>query len=100
MDLYENPQAAINERIEDLLKQMTLEEKTCQMVTLYGYKRILMDELPTDEWSQKLWKDGIGAIDEHLNGFQQWGMPPSKNQYVWPASRHAWALNEVQRFFI
>ena len=48
-------------------------------------------------WS---WKDGIGAIDEHLNGFQQWGLPPSDNPYVWPASRHAWALNEVQRFFI
>ncbi len=47
-----------------------------------------------------LWKDGIGAIDEHLNGFQQWGLPPSDNAYVWPASRHAWALNEVQRFFV
>ena len=35
-----------------------------------------------------------------LNGFQQWGLPPSDNAYVWPASRHAWALNEVQRFFV
>lgn len=26
--------------------------------------------------------------------------PPSDNENVWPASRHAWALNEVQRFFI
>ena len=45
-------------------------------------------------------KDGIGAIDEHLNGFQQWGLPPSDNENVWPASRHAWALNEIQRFFV
>ena len=52
---------------------MTLEEKTCQMVTLYGYKRVLKDALPTPEWKQMLWKDGIGAIDEHLNGFQQVG---------------------------
>ena len=29
-----------------------------------------------------LWKDGIGAIDEHLNGFQQWGLPPSDNENV------------------
>ncbi len=29
--------------------------------------------LPTPEWKNQLWKDGIGAIDEHLNGFQQWG---------------------------
>ena len=99
-DVYEDPTAPVDARVEDLLSQMTLEEKTCQMVTLYGYKRVLKDDLPTAEWKQSLWKDGIGAIDEHLNGFQQWGLPPSDNPYVWPASRHAWALNEVQRFFV
>lgn len=99
-DVYEDPSAPVEARIENLLGQMTLEEKTCQMVTLYGYKRVLKNDLPTAEWKQSLWKDGIGAIDEHLNGFQQWGLPPSDNPYVWPASRHAWALNEVQRFFV
>ena len=99
-DIYEDPAATLDDRIENLLQQMTLEEKTCQMVTLYGYKRVLKDDLPTPEWKQMLWKDGIGAIDEHLNGFQQWGLPPSDNENVWPASRHAWALNEVQRFFV
>ncbi len=99
-DVYEDPSAPVEARIENLLGQMTLEEKTCQMVTLYGYKRVLKDDLPTAEWKKSLWKDGIGAIDEHLNGFQQWGLPPSDNPYVWPASRHAWALNEVQRFFV
>lgn len=99
-DIYEDPTASIDARIEDLLSRMTLEEKTCQMVTLYGYKRVLKDDLPTPEWKSLLWKDGIGAIDEHLNGFQQWGLPPSDNEYVWPASKHAWALNEVQRFFV
>ena len=99
-DVYEDPFAPLDSRIEDLLNQMTMEEKTCQMVTLYGYKRVLKDDLPTPEWKTSLWKDGIGAIDEHLNGFQQWGLPPSDNPNVWPASRHAWALNEVQRFFV
>lgn len=99
-DIYEDPAATLDDRIENLLQQMTLEEKTCQMVTLYGYKRVLKDDLPTPEWKQMLWKDGIGAIDEHLNGFQQWGLPPSDNENVWPASRHTWALNEVQRFFV
>ena len=99
-DVYEDPSAPLDSRIEDLLNQMTMEEKTCQMVTLYGYKRVLKDDLPTPEWKISLWKDGIGAIDEHLNGFQQWGLPPSDNPNVWPASRHAWALNEVQRFFV
>ena len=99
-DVYEDPSAPVDSRIEDLLSHMTMEEKTCQMVTLYGYKRVLKDDLPTPEWKTSLWKDGIGAIDEHLNGFQQWGLPPSDNPNVWPASRHAWALNEVQRFFV
>ena len=99
-DVYEDPSAPLEARIENLLQQMTLDEKTCQVVTLYGYKRVLKDDLPTPEWKELLWKDGIGAIDEHLNGFQQWGLPPSDNAYVWPASRHAWALNEVQRFFV
>lgn len=99
-DVYEDPQADIDARIEDLLGQMNLEEKTCQMVTLYGYRRVLQDDLPTPAWKDKLWKDGIGAIDEHLNSFRNWGLPLSDNPNVWPASRHAWALNEVQRFFV
>lgn len=99
-DIYEDPAQPVEKRIDDLLSQMTLEEKTCQMVTLYGYGRILKDDLPTPEWKEKLWKDGVGAIDEHLNGFRNWRMAPSDNKYVWPASAHAWALNEVQRFFI
>ena len=100
-DIYENPKAAIEDRIEDLLAKMTIEEKTCQMVTLYGYGRVLTDALPTDVWKNKIWKDGIGAIDEHLNGFYQWGRPIVKdNPYLWPASAHAAALNEVQKFFI
>lgn len=100
-DIYEDPSADVDARVEDLLSQMTLEEKTCQMVTLYGYGRVLSDPLPTPEWKEKLWKDGMGAIDEHLNGFYQWGKPlVLDNPYLWPASTHAAALNEVQRFFI
>ena len=100
MDVYEDPKADTEARVEDLLRRMTIEEKTCQMVTLYGYGRVLADDLPTPAWKRKLWKDGIGAIDEHLNGFVQWGRPVSTNPNVWPASRHAWAINEVQRFFV
>ena len=101
MDIYENPKANVDDRIEDLLKQMTLEEKTCQMATLYGYRRVLKDQLPTPEWKSMIWKDGIGAIDEHLNSFKGWGAPlTTESPYIWPASNLAWALNEVQRFFI
>ena len=101
MDVYEDSSAAIDERIEDLLSQMNLEEKTCQMATLYGYRRVLQDQLPTPEWKNKLWKDGIGAIDEHLNSFVGWNIPlATESPYIWPPSKHAWALNEVQKFFV
>ena len=65
------------DKIDRLLSQMTLEEKTCQMVTLYGYRRVLQDQLPTPEWKERIWKDGMGAIDEHLNSFVAWNIPLS-----------------------
>ncbi len=98
-DVYEDPTADLDARIEDLLSQMTMEEKTCQMVTLYGYKRILPDDLPTPEWKDKLWKDGIGAIDEHLNSYP-YAKRGDENPNMWPASRHAWAINQVQKWFV
>ncbi|TDX00586.1 glycoside hydrolase family 3 C-terminal domain-containing protein [Dinghuibacter silviterrae] len=99
-DIYEDPTQPIDARIDDLLAQMTLEEKTCQLVTLYGWKRVLKDSLPTADWKNELWKDGIANIDEHLNGF-----PYSyKTQYQIPmvtdVVAHDKAMNEVQRFFI
>ncbi len=100
MDVYENPRAPADERIENLLSQMTLEEKTCQLATLYGYKRILMDPQPTPEWKEKIWKDGIGNIDEHLNGFTGWRRPPMDHPLVYPPSSHARAINNVQRWFV
>ena len=42
-DVYEDPSAPVEARIENLLQQMTMEEKTCQMVTLYGYRRVLAE---------------------------------------------------------
>jgi beta-glucosidase len=96
-DVYEDSKADISRRVEDLLAQMTLEEKTCQTATLYGYARVLKDELPTPEWKKKIWKDGIANIDEHLNG---WGDPGSKSVYATDIRKHVWAMNEVQRFFV
>lgn len=99
-DTYEDPNAKLEDRVEDLLSQMTMDEKTMQMVTLYGYQRVLTDPLPTDQWKTKIWKDGVANIDEHLNGFRGWGVQPQDDPNVWPASNHALAINEVQRWFI
>jgi beta-glucosidase len=96
MDVYEDPKAPIDRRVEDLLSQMSLEEKTCQTATLYGYKRVLQDELPTPDWKNKIWKDGIANIDEHLNGWAE----GSKSIYANDIRKHVWAMNETQRFFI
>lgn len=102
-DIYEDAKADINRRVDDLLRQMNLNEKTCQTATLYGVGRgrgsddaTLKDELPTAEWKNKIWKDGIANIDEHLNG---WG-PNGKSIYATDIKKHVWAMNEVQRFFI
>jgi beta-glucosidase len=96
-DVYEDRKADINRRVEDLLRQMDLDEKTCQTATLYGYNRVLRDELPTPDWKSKIWKDGIANIDEHLNG---WGKEGSGSVYANDIKKHVWAMNEVQRFFI
>ncbi len=95
-DIYEDPRASIDRRVDDLLSQMTVEEKTCQTATLYGFNRVLKDELPTPEWKKRVWKDGIANIDEHLNG---WGQG-SNSVYARDIRKHVWAMNEVQRFFI
>jgi len=102
-DIYEDPAQAEDKRLDDLIRQMTLEEKTVQCATLYGYHRVLVDYLPTETWrTTDLWKDGVANIDEHLTGNPYWKQSPDVPgmAYVWPASKHTWALNEVQRFFI
>lgn len=98
MDLYEDPHADSAGRIENLLALMNVEEKTMQLVTLYGYGRVAQEELPDDSWNKRIWKDGIGNIDEHLNGVAY--HPAARTEYSWPPSKHARAINQVQRFFV
>jgi len=92
-DTYEDPEAAIEDRIADLIGQMTIEEKTAQMGTIYGYKRVLKDPSPTEKWKQQVWKDGIGNIDEHCNGVR------GELEYV-GHKEHAELLNLIQRWSI
>jgi len=98
-DLFEDATQSVEQRVEDLLSQMTLEEKTCQLATLYGYARVLKDPQPTPAWKSAVWKDGIANIDENLNGLSL-GSKVLPDTYVWPPSEHVRARNEVQRWFI
>lgn len=95
MDLYENPKAPLEDRVQDLLSQMTLEEKTCQMATLYGSGSVLKDALPQDNWKTEVWKDGIGNIDEEHNGLGAF-----KSEYSFPYAKHVDAKHTIQRWFV
>lgn len=97
-DIFEDPKQPEELRIKDLLSQMTLDEKTCQLATLYGYGRVLKEELPAASWKNKIWKDGIGNIDEHLNTTTF--RPKTFTKLSFPHSRHAGAINQVQRWFV
>src|SRR5258708_2112521 len=97
-DVFEDPAQPVERRIADLLGSMTLEEKTCQTATLYGFGRVLKDELPTPGWKNEVWKDGIANIDEHLNGVA--GNAAAQTPLSYPFSRHAEAINTVQRWFV
>jgi beta-glucosidase len=92
-DIYEDPKQPIERRVNDLLSQMTVNEKTNQCATLYGTGRVLKDEMPTPDWKNEIWKDGIANIDEQLNGLV-------KTQYSYPFSKHAEAINTIQRWFV
>ena len=87
-DIYEDPTQDIEKRIDDLLSQMNLDEKTCQLATYYGYKKALEDSVPTAAWKTNILKDGIANVDEHLN--KEIGDPNTL----------ATALAETQRFFV
>lgn len=95
MDLYENPKAPLEDRVQDLLSQMTLEEKTCQMATLYGSGRVLKDALPQNNWKTEVWEDGIGNIDEEHNGLGAF-----KSEYSFPYAKHVNAKHTIQRWFV
>lgn len=96
-DVYEDPTQPVDKRVEDLLSQMTLEEKSQQLVTLYGAGRVLKDSLPTARWKEEVWKDGIANIDEMLNGVE--GSAKWLNM-SYPFSTHLNHLHTTQRFFV
>ncbi len=99
MDVFEDPSQPIEKRIADLLSQMTVEEKTCQLATLYGYKRVLKEEMPAASWKNEVWKDGIANIDEELNNLTS-RTDAAPTQYSFPYSKHASAINTIQKWFV
>lgn len=100
LDPYEDPSLPIPERIDDLLGRMTPEEKTMQLVTLYGYCRVLEDPVPTEDWKNQLWIDGLGNIDEQANNSIRCVESGATRKYSFPWSNHVEAMNAIQRWFL
>lgn len=100
MDVFEDPGQPVEKRVQDLLSKMNVDEKTCQMATLYGYKRVLKDSLPTPGWKNEIWKDGIANIDEQLNGVINGPERYYSNNLTYPYSNHAAAINQIQKWFV
>ena len=98
-DVFEDQSQPIEKRVADLLSQMTVEEKTCQMATLYGYKRVLKDEMPVPNWKNEVWKDGIANIDEELNNLTS-TTDKATTEFSYPYSKHASAINTIQKWFV
>ncbi len=92
-DPYENPALPTEKRIDDLIGRMTLEEKTMQLVTLYGHNAVMEDPLPQPDWDNELWKDGLANIDEQHNGVRG-------TEYATPYPKHVEAIHETQRWFV
>lgn len=95
MDPYEDSSAPLDVRVKDLLGRMTLEEKTCQLVTLYGSGRVLEDALPTPQWKNEIWKDGVANIDEQANGLGTFGSSLS-----FPYASSVENRQAIQRWFV
>lgn len=94
-DIYEDPFASTDMRVADLLSQMTTDEKTCQLATLYGSGRVLKDFEPTAGWKNEIWKDGIANIDEQSNGIVYFGTPVS-----YPYDKSVENRQKIQRWFV
>ncbi|WP_372772923.1 glycoside hydrolase family 3 N-terminal domain-containing protein [Mangrovibacterium sp.] len=97
-DVFEDPTQKVDDRVNNLISLMNVDEKTCQLTTLYGYSRVLEDEMPNEKWKSRVWKDGIGNIDEHLNTIA--GRASTDTEFAYPYSKHAEAINTVQKWFV
>ena len=89
---------AMEAKVDAVMAKMTIEQKTCQLATLYGFGRVLQDSLPTPKWDNAIWKDGIGNIDEQLNGVGK-GYKRAYN-LIYPFNNHVEALHRTQKWFV
>src|SRR5437868_9130697 len=83
---YKNPRLSVEQRVADLLKRMTLEEKVAQTQALWKMKSLIMDDRGnfSPEKARNVLKHGMGQITrpsekkgpremaEFTNAIQKW----------------------------
>ncbi len=90
--IYKNPAYSVNERVNDLLNRMTLEEKVAQMLCIWGEKKTILFDQDGKFFPDNLkayLKDGIGQIGR----LSDTGNGLCPNEMVQMA-------NELQKYFI
>jgi beta-glucosidase len=86
LDVYEDEREPIEKRIQDLLKQMTLEEKAGMM--FYSPVRVNADgtieEQPAKDFLSSISPIGIKEIDQHhITHFNLFGVPAPDTLAIW-----------------
>jgi beta-glucosidase len=86
LDVYEDEREPIEKRIQDLLKQMTLEEKAGMM--FYSPVRVNADgtieEQPAKDFLSSISPIGIKEIDQHhITHFNLFGVPAPDTLSIW-----------------
>jgi len=67
MDIYENPEVSIEERVEDLLRQMTLDEKIAQMCSFGNIEMDTINGVLTEKSIAQI-RNGIGQLSRSGEG--------------------------------
>lgn len=98
LDIYEDHRRSIDQRAQDLLSQMTMEEKLAQLKCPFAAKTILF---PNNEFDNKkakeMYPNGLGEFLRVSDGQNTFAMRKDKT----PTSAEISVLtNQTQRFFI
>jgi beta-glucosidase len=97
--VYRNPQAPIEQRIQDLLSRMTIEEKAAQLCCRWSTKHLLYDENYNFSPGKALdiLPHGIGQIarPSDIRGVTLWDRAPFRS-----IENTVEFVNDLQRFLI
>jgi beta-glucosidase len=97
LDVYEDSTQPVQERVKDLLKQMTLEEKVAQTQCKWLSKGQVFTKSQFDaEKAEKIMPDGLGHFARPNEG----ASPAFAGNTGWNARETAELTNTIQKYFI